>query len=191
MSIDKQLLMRNNQYDGVRTLIVASQSGTSHYFYSEAKGDRYYLSNVGSTASASIETVTFQSFMSFTMSNASEYVVDIIPMQNGDSVLFNVDVEALNSSGSKGLVANIWGGYRCYLNPIIIGKGLHYTVESDFNSVGITFSSVNGSIQMLIKGEKDDNVDMNIIMKYTKSFHNITKGGSNHDAKWYPKPPIK
>ena len=43
----KNLLIKNNTYDGVRAVIQASQSGVDNYYYTEARGDRYYYSITG------------------------------------------------------------------------------------------------------------------------------------------------
>ena len=83
----KNLLIKNNIYDGVRAVIQASQSGVDTYYYTEARGDRYYYSITGSTQSPRLETVTFDAYLSFTMSGAATYTLDIIPMSTGETCL--------------------------------------------------------------------------------------------------------
>ena len=66
MAIVKSLLIRNNQFSGVRNVIQGSQSGDDVYYYGESRGDRFYFTQVGSTASAELEAASFISFFSMT-----------------------------------------------------------------------------------------------------------------------------
>ena len=189
----KNLLIKNNTYDGVRAVIVASQSGVQNYYYTEARGDRYYYSITGSTASPRLETVTFDGYLSFTMSGAVTYTLDIIPMSTGETCFLDVQCTAVNADCSKGYVAKAFGGFRHTGSTLAkIQNQIDITNHSDFSSgVAMDFSAHGtASVQMILTGKAGEVIDWDIYLKYTKGYHTLTTGGgSGGGSPWYPVPP--
>lgn len=192
----KNLQIKNNTYDGVRAVITASQSGTTYYYYSEARGDRYYYTVTGSTASPTLETATFNSYLSFTMSGAATYTMDIIPMKTGDTAMLDIHATAINASGSKGYVARAFGGFRHSGSSLsIIGSSIDYNTKTDFaTTMGITFSAFGTqSVRLTLVGQTSENIDWDIYLQYAKGYHTLTtgggSGGGNQADPWYPVPP--
>jgi len=195
----KNLLIKNNTYDGVRAVITASQSGTIYYYYAEARGDRYYYTITGSTASPTLETATFNTYLSFTMSGAQTYTLDIIPMKGGDTAMLDIHATAINASGSKGYVARAFGGFRHTGSALsIIGSTIDYNVKTDFAStMGMTFSAAGTqSVRMTLVGQTSEVIDWDIYLQYAKGYHTLTTGGGGGGGggagpadPWYPTPP--
>lgn len=195
MAIVKNLLIKNNIYSGVRAVITASQSGDTYYYYTEARGDRYYYTVTGSTASPTLETATFNTYLSFTMSGAATYTMNIIPMNTGDTAMIDIHATAINASGSKGYVSRAFGGFRHTGSALsIIGSGIDYNVKTDFAStMGVTFSAAGTqSVRMTLTGQTSENIDWDVYIEYAKGYHTLTTGGGGGGSTmdpWYPVPP--
>ena len=188
----KNLLIKNNTYDGVRAVIQASQSGVDNYYYTEARGDRYYYSITGSTQSPTLETVNFNAYLSFTMSGAVTYEFKMIPMSKGDTCFLNMSCTAVNASGSKGYLSKVFGGFRHTGSALsIIGSSIDYQTKTDFTTVGVSFSaSGTQSVRMVLTGQTSEVVDWDIYVNYTKGYHTLTTGGGGGGGTpWYPVPP--
>ena len=188
----KNLLIKNNTYGGVRAVIQASQSGVDNYYYTEARGDRYYYSITGSTQSPRLETVTFDAYLSFTMSGAVTYTLDIIPMSTGETCFLDVQCTAVNASCSKGYVAKAFGGFRHTGSTLAkIQNQIDITNHSDFSAaVKMDFSAAGTqSVRMTLTGVASETIDWDIYLKYTKGYHTLTTGGSGGGTPWYPVPP--
>jgi len=190
----KNLLIKNNTYDGVRAVIQASQSGVDNYYYTEARGDRYYYSVTGATAAPRLETVTFDAYLSFTMSGAVTYTFDIIPMRAGETCFLDVQCTAVNADCSKGYVAKAFGGFRHNGTALSkIQNQIDITNHSDFSSgVAMDFSAAGTqSVRMSITGKAGETIDWDIYLKYTKGYHTLTTGGGGggNPSPWYPVPP--
>lgn len=192
----KNLLIKNNIYDGVRAVIVASQSGVQNYYYTEARGDRYYYSVTGSTASPTLETVNFNAYLSFTMSGAVTYELSMIPMGKGDTCFLNMSCSAVNASGSKGYLSKVFGGFRHTGSALsIVGGTIDYQTKTDFTTVGVSFSaSGTQSVRMVLTGQTSETVDWDIYVNYTKGYHTLVTGGGGGSGQqadpWYPVPPL-
>jgi len=193
MPVNKNLLIKNNLYSGVRAVIVASQSGVENYYYSEARGDRYYYSITGSTQSPILETVNFNAYLSFTMSGAVTYELKMIPMAKGDTCFLNMSCTAINSSGSKGYLSKVFGGFRHTGSALtIIGSSIDYQTKTDFTSaVGVSFSaSGTQSVRMVLTGQAAEVIDWDIYVNYTKGYHTLISGSTASKIDpWYPPPP--
>lgn len=190
----KNLLIKNNTYSGVRAVIQASQSSVNNYYYTEARGDRYYYSITGSTQSPRLETVTFDAYLSFTMSGAVTYTFDIIPMSTGETCFLDVSCTAVNASCSKGYVAKAFGGFRHTGSTLAkIQNQIDITDHSDFSAqVKMDFAAAGTqSVRMILTGDASETIDWDIYLKYTKGYHTLTTGGggSGGNTPWYPVPP--
>lgn len=190
----KNLLIKNNTYNGVRAVIQASQSGVTNYYYTEARGDRYYYSITGSTQSPTLETVNFNAYLSFTMSNAVTYELQMIPMGKGDTCFLNMSCTAINASGSKGYLSKVFGGFRHTGSALsVIGGSIDYETKTDFTTVGVSFSAYGTqSVRMVLTGQTSEVIDWDIYVNYTKGYHTLTTGGGGGGGgatPWYPTPP--
>jgi hypothetical protein len=176
MSIVKNLLIRNNKYEGVRLTIVGTQSGQITYNYTEANGNRYYFNSVGVAGGNPImESATFQSFLTFTQSGAVTYEYNLIPMEPGETVFLDITGVAVNSSASKGYLRRAYGAYRHSGSALTaFGIGILYTTRSDFADVAMTLIP-NGtqSITLRCVGQVSENVDWDIHINYTKGFNSL------------------
>jgi len=191
----KNLLIKNNIYDGVRAVITASQSGVTNYYYTEARGDRYYYSITGSTQSPTLETVNFNAYLSFTMSGATTYELQMVPMGKGDTCFLNMSCTAINSTGTKGYLSKVFGGFRHTGSALsIIGGSIDYETKTDFTTVGISFSAFGTqSVRMILTGQTAETIDWDVYVNYTKGYHTLTTGGgggSQQADPWYPQPPL-
>ncbi len=180
MAIIKNLLTRNNQYSGVRLVIQGSQSSDTHYYYTEAAGDRYYFNQISSTASADMEAATFRSFLSFTMSNFQTFTFSLIPMNTGESVMIETRVVGVNSSGSKAYMMRSFGGFRHSGSTLqAVGGSLQYDTKTDFTSASASFTaSGTQSIILRVSGQTSETIDWDIHINYTKGFHSLSYAGS-------------
>jgi len=190
----KNLLIKNNHYDGVRAVITASQSGITNYYYTEAQGDRFYYTITGATASPRLETVTFDAYLSFTMSGSATYTFDIIPMRAGETCFLDVSTTAVNADCSKGYIAKTFGGFRHTGTTLAkVQNQIDIQNHSDFSSaVKMDFqASGTASVQMILTGQSGEVIDWDIYLKYTKGYHTLTTGGSGGGgaSPWYPVPP--
>lgn len=180
MAIIKNLLTRNNQYSGVRLVIQGQQSNNVHYYYTEATGDRYYFNQVSSTASADMESATFRSFLSFTMSNFQTFTFSLIPMESGESVMIETKVVGINSSGSKAYMMQSFGGFRHNGSTLqAVGGSLIYDTRTDFTSASASFTaSATASIILRVSGQTSETIDWDVHINYTKGFHSLSYAGS-------------
>ena len=193
----KNLLIKNNTYDGVRAVIVASQSGVQNFYYTEARGDRYYYSVTGSTASPRLESVNFNAYLSFTMSGTATYTLDIIPMTTGETCFLDVQATAVNANCSKAYIAKAFGGFRHSGSVLAkVQNQIDITNHSDFSAgVAMDFAA-NGtqSVRMILTGAHAEILDWDIYLKYTKGYHTLTTGGGGSNPNipdpWYPQPPL-
>ena len=189
----KNLLIKNNIYNGVRVVIQASQSGVDTYYYTEARGDRYYYSITGSTQSPTLETVNFNAYLSFTMSGAVTYDLTMIPMGYGDTCFLNMSCSAINTTGTKGYLSKVFGGFRHSGSALTkVGGSIDYQTKTDFTTVGVSFSaSGTQSVKMTLTGQTSEVIDWDIYVNYTKGYHTLTTGGGGGGGgtPWYPVPP--
>jgi len=174
----KNTLFKNNKYEKVRLLISGSQSGTLNYYYTEADGDRYYYTSISSTASPSMESASFNSYLSCTMSGAATYTFDLVPMSLGETVMIETKASCINQSGSKGYLVDVFGGYRHTGSTLVaIGSTLNYTTKTDFTTVAASFSaSGTASVRLTLTGQTSETLDWDVYIKYTKGFHTLTGG---------------
>jgi uncharacterized protein RhaS with RHS repeats len=194
MAIVKNLLTRNNQYNGVRLVIQGQQASDTHYYYTEAAGDRYYFNQVSSTASADMESATFRSFLSFTMSNFQSFTFSLIPMEAGESCMIETRVVGINKTGSKGYMMRSFGGFRHSGSTLqAIGGTLQYDTRTDFTSASASFTaSATASIVLRVTGQTSETIDWDVHISYTKGFHSLSYAGttgSNPSKPIYPKYP--
>jgi hypothetical protein len=186
----KNTLFKNNQYEKVRLVITGSQSGIENYYYTEADGDRYYYTTISSTASPKMESASFHSYLSCTMSNAATYTFDLVPMFSGETCMIETKASCINQSGSKGYLVDAFGGFRHTGSALaIIGSTIAYTTKTDFSTVAATFT-VNGtaSVRLTLTGQTSETLDWDVYIKYTKGFHTLSGGGSGGGI-IYPKYP--
>jgi hypothetical protein len=190
----KNLLIRNNSYDGVRLTITGTQSGDLVYNYTEASGNRYYFTPIGSTASPSMESATFNSFLTFTMSGATTYQYNLIPMSTGETAFIEVTGIALNSDGTKGYMRRSFGGYRHSGSALsVVGASILNTTRTDFADVIMSFAtSGTQSILLTCTGEAGETIDWDIHITYTKGFNRISSSAPPDEAPGtiYPEPPL-
>ena len=182
------LLTRNFSYNGVRAVINASQSGVPFTYFCEGSGQRYYVNQISSTTSV-IESATFESFLSFTMSGFATYSVDLIPMNTGETTMIDTHIAVLNTTGSKGYVARFFGGFRHSGSELkAIGGSMDSNVKTDFSTVAVSFTqSGTQSVQMRLVGETSETLDWDIHISYAKGFHSLSTTQSGTPP-IYPKP---
>lgn len=191
MAIVKNLLIKNNFYDGVRLTIVGSQSGNQVYYYTEASGDRYYYTEVGGTASPDMEAASFNSFISCTMSGSTTFTFDLIPMLSGNSVMIETKAVAINSGGTKGYMMKSFGGFinnGTALN--VIGSGMQYDTVTNFTTVAASFTqSGTQSVCLCLTGQTGETLDWDVYINYTKGFHSLSSSGPIPPKPIYPSVP--
>lgn len=183
------LIIKNKIYDGTRLTIVGSQSGTRYYHYSEANGTRYYVNPISSTASPTLEAVTFDAYLSFTSSNSQTWDFTLIPMDTSNTCIVTTRVSGLKSDGSKGFLMNSFGGYRHSGSALTkIGGSFDYTYLSDFTGATAYFTaSGTSSVNLVITGTSEV-IDWDVYINYSKGFHTLSGGGGGGGV-WYPDPP--
>lgn len=195
MAIKKNLLIRNRHYQNARLTIVGSQSTDLIYYYTEATGNRYYYSKLSSTQSMmDMESATFESFLSFTMSGASTYYFNMVPMEAGTSVFLDFKVVGFNSSGSKSYLMKSFGGYRHSGSALTaIGGSITYDTKTDFTTASASFTTIGtASVQLVVSGQTSETIDWDIHIKYIKGFHDLiipSGGGGGIPGPIYPTPP--
>lgn len=189
---NKNLLIRNISYDKVRLTLVGSQSSVLNYYYTEASGNRYYFTQVSSTASADMEAATFNAFLSFTMSGNVTFTFDLIPMNYEETCMIETKVVGINSTGSKGYLMSSFGGFRhAGATMPIIGSTINYTTKTDFTTASASFvASGTQSVVMRVQGQTSEVIDWDIHINYIKGFHSLTSTSPGDVAKpIYPPPP--
>ena len=181
------VIIKNKEYDGTRLTIVGSHSSNQYLHYSEAVGQRYFVNEITATQS-SMESVTFQAFLSFTSSNTTAWQFDLIPMYSGETVILETKVLGLKSDGSKGFLMNSFGGYRHSGSALTkIGGGITYDYKTDFTGATAYFTaSATASISLIIQGTSGENIDFDVHINYTKGFHTLIAGGGG--GVWFPPP---
>jgi hypothetical protein len=190
MAIVKSLLIRNNRYDGVRNVIQGSQSGDDVYYYGESRGDRFYFTQVGSTASAELEAATFISFFSMTQSSSDPtFTYDLIPMSDGNSVMIETKVVGVNGDNTSYYMMSSFGGF-VNDGTNLTEVGMNYTTLGNFTTGSASFTqSGTQSVQLCISGETGEEIDWDIHIKYTKGFHTVSSGAPPSAPQIYPPAP--
>jgi hypothetical protein len=192
--MSKSLLIRNNDYKKVRLTIFGDEDGEETQYYTEANGNRYYYTSVGSTASAQMESATFQSFLSFTMSGTQSYQFTLIPMNPEETVMIETKVIGLNNNGSKGYIMKSFGGFRQNGTSLdIIGPDIDYDTKSDFTSASASFTaSGTQSICLCVSGELGEDIEWDVHINYTKGFQSLLSTDPQlRPPPIYPEPPKK
>lgn len=182
------LLIRNNSYEKVRLKVFGDEDGTSTQYYTEANGNRYYYNIVSSTQSATMQSATFESFLSFTMSGTQSFQFSLIPMLPEETVMIETKVVGLNLDGSKGYIMKSFGGFKHDgTNLDIVGPSIDYDTKSDFTSASASFTqSGTSSVCLCLSGEVDETIDWDIHINYTKGFHTLTTGAPPSPPPIYP-----
>lgn len=183
----KNTLFRYKPYDGVRLTYTTFISGVENTYYAEASGERYYYSILGSSAS-DMESATFNSFISVTMSGYKVYTFDAIPMETGESVFIESTALAMNSTGSKAFLSTTFGGFRHSGSALTaIGGSISYTTKKDFTGCDFEwFATGTSSISFNVVGQTGEDLDWDVHIKYTKGFHSVTSPGSTKPKPIYP-----
>lgn len=190
--IVKKTIVKSKEYDGVRLTIVGSQSSNQYYNYSDSSGIRYYVNSIGSTSSSDLESVTFNTYVSFTSSGSGSYDFDLVPMSKGETVILDMNIGAINSTGSKGYYSNLKGSYRHSGTQLsLIGSTTSSTTMSDFSTVSSQLGTYGtSSVKLTLYGQTSEVIDWNLNIKYIKSYHTLTFiPGSTNSNIWYPGPP--
>lgn len=185
----RNTLFKYKPYDGVRLTYTTFISGVENTYYAEANGNRYYYSILGTTAS-DMESASFNSFISVTMSGYKVYTIDAIPMEPGESVFIESTALAMNATGNKAFLSRTWGGFRHSGTTLqeIGGTGsFTYTVHKDFTGCDFEwFPTGTASISFNVVGQTGETLDWDIHISYTKGFHSITTPGSSNPKPIYP-----
>lgn len=187
-------IVKNKEYDSVRLTISATNSGATTRYYSEAAGYRYFYNTISSTASASMEAVTFNAYLSFTSSNANTWNFTLIPMDYGHTVMLETKVLGMRSDGSKGFMMNSFGGYRHAGSSLSKIGNIQYTYCSDFTGGATAYFTASGtsSVNLVIGGESSTIIDWDVHIKYTKGYHTLVSGGGGGGGTpippWFPAP---
>lgn len=187
----KKLLVKNVPFDKVRAVISASQSSVLSTYYSEGSGQRYYVNALTSTASATMESATFDSFLSFTMSNSATHTYNLIPMIQGNSVIIDSYIYAQNLSGSKGFVESSFGAFRHTGSALTaVGSGIQNTRTTDFPTGHISatwIANATQSVMLSCVNTTGEVIDVDVYISYRKGFHSIATG-STASKPIYPVP---
>jgi hypothetical protein len=187
------LLFKNIPYNKTRMTIAATQSGVVNYYYTEAAGSRYYYTFIGATAAPDLQAASYDGFISFTMSGAATHEFDISPLNEGETVMINTEVTALNIDASKGYLMDSFGGYRHNGTSIsMIGSTITYDEKTDFSTVSARFFIIGSqSIGVRCVGQTSQVLDWNIHIQYKKGFHSVIfgPGGDPSQKPIYPAPP--
>jgi len=188
------LLFKNIPYDKTRMTIVATQSGVINYYYTEAAGSRFYYTFIGATASPDLQAASYEGFISFTMSGAVTHEFNICPLLEGETVMFNTEVTALNLDATKGYIMDSFGGYRHNGTlPVVIGGSITYDEKTDFSSISARFFVIGTqSVGLRFVGQVSQEVDWNVHIQYKKGFHSVIYGpggGGTVQKPIYPPPP--
>lgn len=190
---EKLLQFKNKLYDSTRLTIVGSQSGTQNLYYSEANGDRFYYTFVGATAAPDMQAASFNSFLSFTMSNAATYTFDLVPMQVGETVMIDTHIMGLNGPSLKGYVGRVFGGFKHSGSTLtMIGSSLDYNTKTDFVATCKAEFYVNGtqSVSLRVVGQAGEFIDWDVFISYSKSFHSISLGPGGDPSSKPIYPPV-
>jgi len=187
----QSIVIKNKRYEGTRLTIVGSHSSTNYYHYSEAVGHRYFVNPISSTASPTMESVTFDGFLSFTSSNTGTWTFDLVPMETGSTcIIDNFIVEGFKSDTTGQFLMQSMGCWR-HTGSSLTKSGMNYQYIND-GMVGATAyftASGTSSIQLVISGVSAV-VDWDVHIRYIKSYHTLVLGGGggNPSAPYYPPP---
>lgn len=190
-------LFKDKSYSNVRFTYTRRDGSTDDIVdtnYSEGEGNRYYFSILGSTAS-DMEAATFKSFISVTMSGDLTHYINIVPLFTGETTYIRSKVVGVNLSSTKAIHAVIDAAFIHTSNNGIQSIGGPHTIDinlrNDFNhaDVNLEEDNDNNSINLLLKGEVDDDLDWDIYVEYTKEFHSIVATQSQPSKPIYPPPP--
>lgn len=176
------ILYRNKPYDGVRLIYdrVAFPTGIQvDTTYSEASGERFYYTLIGTTYSTEMEAATFKSFISATMSGGVAHYVNLVPLLPGELVHLQVRVSAMNASTDKAFLATTDAAFintGSIIKPVGGTAGVQYNIRKDFATASIYYVP-NGtqSVLMLLGGEPGEDLDWSMFIEYSKSFHSISQ----------------
>jgi hypothetical protein len=127
-----------------------------------------------------MESASFHSYLSCTMSGAVSYTFNLVPMFSGETCMIETKTSCINQSGSKGYLVDAFGGFRHTGSTLaIIGSTINYTTKTDFSTVAATFTA-NGtaSVRLTLTGQTSEILDWDVYIKYTKGFHTLSGGGS-------------
>jgi hypothetical protein len=169
------LIIKQKEYQDVRSVIVASQSGNQSIFYAEGNGDRYYINQISATATPVLEAATFNSFLSFTMSGLGTFSMQMVPMATGESVFIDMQIYGQNSASTKGYAEKVMTAYRHSGSALSRIGAIQSNKISDFTSaVGVTFSTTaTASVDLIVYGETGELIDFDIYIQYKKGYHAI------------------
>lgn len=186
-------MIKNKKYDGTRLTLVGKSDGDTYYHYSEAEGNRFFVNPIGD-AVPSMDSVSFRSHLTFTSSGTQSWDFALIPMYDGESVMIETTVSAMDDSGTKGYVMSSFGGYKHSGTVLsVIGTGMKYTTCSDFVSASASFI-IQGSqsVNLKVVGDFSEVIDWDIHINYTKGYHTIFRPGTGGvkppPDPWYPPP---
>jgi hypothetical protein len=175
------VLYRNKPYDGVRLIYdrVSYPVGTPiDLTYSEASGERYYYTLIGTTYSTEMEAATFKSFVSATMSGGVAHIVNLVPLLPGEMVHLQLRVTAMNASTTKGFLATTDAAFYhtgSVIQPVGGTAGVQYNIRKDFATASIYYlANATQSVTLLIGGEPGEVLDWSLFIEYSKSFHSIS-----------------
>jgi hypothetical protein len=186
------ILFRNKPFETVRLTYTTFILGEEVTYFSEGRGTRYYYSLISSTNSTpAMEASTFESFLSFTMSNYNVRDIDVIPMEPGELVVIESTATAINTNGTKAYTNKAYGSYRHSGSQLKIVGGTSsftYSVSTDFTGVDFNiFPSGTQSLTYQFVGEDSESLDWDVYIKYTKSFRALTNPKSDPSKPIYPK----
>lgn len=179
----KKLISKVNSFSGVRAVISGSSSVASigeQTWYSEGRGDRFYVNEISSTASAVMESATFVSYLSFTMSGASQQKFDIIPMSAGESCFTETVVYGQNLSAGLGYCERFFAAWRHSGSSLsLVGGTVSSTKLTDFTGVNTQWgTTATQSISLTFFGQSGQTIDFDVYIRYTKGAHAIATGST-------------
>jgi hypothetical protein len=169
------ILIKNNEYDKVRLRISGLENGESKLYFTEATGNRYFFKLLDNPV-PSMESATFNSFLTFTQSGTQSHTYTLIPLLPAETVMVETKVVGVNETGSKGYMMKSFGGFKHNGSTIsFVGPSIDYQVKSDFTSASASFIiSGTTSICLCVDGEAGELIDWDIHINYTKGFHAIS-----------------
>jgi hypothetical protein len=187
------IIFKNKPFDGVRLTYdrVIFPGTPLDSVYAEANGERYYYDILGTTQS-SMEASTFNAFISFTMSGAVTHFINLVPLESGTSVQFDMKVSAVNAAVNKGFIAYPRGGFinnGSAIVPIGGTAGLTYDIKKDFTGCDVAFIINTDSVAFGVSGQTGEALDWNISISYIKHFNIINNPTPPPPGPIYPQFP--
>ena len=188
----QSVMIKNKSYDGVRLTISGTQSGNNYFHYSEAIGVRHFVNEVGSQT-ASMDSVSFNAYLSFTSSGTASWNFTLIPMEYETTVMLCTKILGMKSDGTKGFLMDSFGGYRHSGSALTkIGGQINYSYLTDFTGATAYFTaSATASVNLVIQGSSGDVIDWDVHICYTKGYHTLSAPapvGIPVAPPWYPPP---